>query len=182
MAVDTTYTSPPTLARAAGQTLPYANYEDLLSDMQHVAGTTGHIGARVYNSSSFSVNNATGTVLTFNSERYDTDPNGNIHSTSVDTGRLTIQTTGKYLVFFTGEYAADPDGYREFAFRLDGITFIAAMRVPALASGVTRIAFGTVYDLNASSYLEVLAEHTAGAALNVVAGGNYSLEFGCAKV
>jgi hypothetical protein len=41
IAIDTVWTSPPTLARAAGQTLPYSNYEDLLSNANRLGGTDG---------------------------------------------------------------------------------------------------------------------------------------------
>lgn len=42
MSVDTTWTAPSTMARAAGQTLPYSNYEDLLSNVNRLGGSDGN--------------------------------------------------------------------------------------------------------------------------------------------
>lgn len=41
MAVDVSWSDPTTLARAAGQTLPYSNYEDLLSNVNRLGGSDG---------------------------------------------------------------------------------------------------------------------------------------------
>jgi hypothetical protein len=41
MAIDTTWTAPSTMSRAAGQTLPYSNYEDLLSNVNRLGGSDG---------------------------------------------------------------------------------------------------------------------------------------------
>lgn len=52
-------------------------------------------GASVYNSSNFSISSGATTELTWNSEAFDTN---NYHSTSTNTGRLTVPTTGYYRV------------------------------------------------------------------------------------
>lgn len=42
MAIDTVWTNPTSLARAAGQSFPYAYYEDLASDVNRLGGTDGN--------------------------------------------------------------------------------------------------------------------------------------------
>jgi hypothetical protein len=55
------------------------------------------VGASVFNTGTQSISTATNTILTFNSELWDTD---GFHSTSTNTGRFTIPAgkAGKYLV------------------------------------------------------------------------------------
>ena len=134
-------------------------------------------GARVYNSANISAADAGDTALTFDSERYDTD---GIHSTSSNTGRLTCQTAGKYMISFTGYFAyAAGGGSRGFAIRLNGTTGIAIVRNSAVINvgDVTAFTLSTIYDLAVSDYVEVTAYQISGAALNVISSGNNTPEF-----
>lgn len=60
------------------------------------SGST-YVGASVRNSTNQSISNTTETLLTWDTERFDTD---NIHSTTTNTGRMTVPTgkAGKWLV------------------------------------------------------------------------------------
>jgi hypothetical protein len=139
----------------------FVNYED--------------IGARVYNSTGISIPNIIGTEVTFDSERWDTD---SIHSTVSNTGRLTCQTPGKYLITFSGSFAADADGKRIVNFLLNGDTFIAIVDFTSIgADASTRIFLSTIYDLAVSDYVIVKVSQTSGDALTLEAGANYSPEF-----
>ena len=139
-------------------------------------GATTFIGARVYNSANIACTNAADTLLTFNSERYDTDT---IHSTASNTGRLTATTAGKYHISATVIFAASATGARGLQIRLNGTTTVAIVRTPAVAGGTdsTALTISTDYDLAATDYVELLAYQTSGGSLNAVAGGNYSPEF-----
>ena len=53
------------------------------------------IGARAHHSSNQSITNNTFTVLSLNSERWDTD---SIHDNSTNNSRLTCNTAGKYII------------------------------------------------------------------------------------
>ena len=164
------YSAPPNFT--TGQIVTEANLDTLSDDITFLAGPPR---CRVYNSANISVNDTTDTALTFNSERYDTDT---MHSTAVNTGRITFTTAGTYAVGANVSFAADADGYRTVAIRLGGSTVIAAADVPTVgAGGVTRVAVATEYAFSATNYVEVVVWHNAGAALNVVAAGNYSPEF-----
>jgi hypothetical protein len=62
--------------------------------------TDAHLmpAARVRNSAAISIPNNVATVLTYDTERFDTvgGSSGAMHSTSSNTGRLTAQSAGKY--------------------------------------------------------------------------------------
>jgi hypothetical protein len=136
-------------------------------------------GARVYNSASISVANSTATALTFDSERDDSDT---IHDTGSNTGRLTCKTAGIYLIYGTVRFAANATGFRELSIRLNGSTFVAQNLVPAPSSGACDVAIAAAYTLALTDYVELVATQTSGGALNVIAAGNYSPEFGMVLV
>lgn len=132
--------------------------------------------ARVHNSTNLSIATASNVVLTFNSERWDADA---MHSTSLNTGRLTAVRPGLHLLDAGVEFAASAGGNeRQIAFRLNGTTFIKASKVPRPTAALgSTIGVSTHYRLAAGDYVEVLAYQDSGAALNVVASANYSPEF-----
>lgn len=132
-------------------------------------------GARVHNSGNLSINSSSATVLTFDTERFDTAA---YHDTGSNTGRLTAPATAKYSIGATLEWAANSTGYRQVGLRVNGTTYIAFDGTLALASPQeTRQTISTVYALSSTDYVEVVVTQTSGGALNVVAGGNYSPEF-----
>lgn len=140
-----------------------------------------HYGARVYNSANISILNATNTILTFDSERYDTDA---IHSTASNTGRLTIPSggTGKYLIVGMAEFASNATGYRNLFIRLNGATIIAnhIWLPPTGASETAPSMITTIYSLVATDYVELMAYQSSGGALNILATSQFSPEFAIA--
>ena len=161
--------------------------EDLLAIVDDPTGTastkkirtddfqsTWHVGARVYNSGNISVADSSAVALTFDSERYDTD---GIHSTVLNTGRLTCQTAGKYLISGNVEFAANATGQRQLYIRLGGATIIGFTQ-PSVISAVTgRYQVSTIYDLAASNYVELVVNQSSSGSLNVTAAANWSPEF-----
>lgn len=119
----------------------------------------------VYGSAAQSVADDTATDLTANSENFDND---SMHSTAVNTARITIQTAGRYLVFAQVVFAADADGRRALLFRVnntDDYNVQAVLSVGAVnsmaVSGVRALT------LDVGDYVTCRVVHTAGAALNV---------------
>lgn len=132
-------------------------------------------GARVYNNANISVTNAGDFFLTFNTERWDTD---GIHDTGSNTGRLTCQTAGKYLIIGQIEWATNTTGNRQAYIRLNGTTDIARVtETTTAAMGCPRMIVTTIYDLAESDYVELGAYQNSGDALNVLSTGNRSPEF-----
>ena len=134
------------------------------------------VGARAYNSGNISIPNVSATVITLDSERFDTD---NIHDTSSNTSRLTCKTAGKYLIAATIQWAADADGERLINIKLDGTTMIGRVRHSANsdAASPTVQNLAIIYDLSVNQYVEVWVYHNEGAALNVENETNSSPEF-----
>jgi hypothetical protein len=130
--------------------------------------------ARVYNDAAIAINNNSTTALTFNSERFD---DGNLHSTSANTGRLTAPVAGLYAIGAHAAFAANSTGTREIHIRLDGTTSLAMGAGTASATREGRMSVSTVYRLTAGQYVEVLVYQNSGGSLNVVSTAGYSPEF-----
>jgi len=132
-------------------------------------------GARVYNSSNISIDNATQTQLTFDSERYDTDL---IHSTVANTSRLTCQTAGKYAIFGGVRFASGAANTRRLVYLLlNGNTVIAQTQETSPNAQIQYQTIGTIYDLSVGEYVELQVYQDSGSALNVEVAANYSPEF-----
>lgn len=169
------YSTPPNFA--TGAILTEANLDTLSDDITFLASPPR---CRVYNNANIShTTSGTQQALTFNSERYDTDT---MHSTAVNTGRITFTTAGTYAVFANIEFASNATGYRSLEFRINGATFIASNVAQTNATQVTRMALYTEYVFSAGDYVECIANQSSGGALNIVANGNYSPEFGARLV
>ena len=126
---------------------------------------------RVYNSANISLVNNTVTALTFDTEVLD---DGGLHSTSVNTSRITIPADGAgwYSIGGHVRFAASATGYREVKVRLNGVTDLAIQRVNN--SGATddcRVSISTEYPLAVGDYVELCATQNSGGALNVIGGG-----------
>src|SRR5215467_11070207 len=131
--------------------------------MQQIGDYIKKIGAvsraRVYNSSHITGLNLDGagqTVITYDSERYDTD---SYHSTSSNTGRLTVPVTGFYLVTlniqveFTSTSGITRPWTVYTGVRLNGSTEVALDTKP---TGAVQGSGGTLYPV-ASLLLTSLA-------------------------
>jgi len=162
--------------RIEGDTVTDVFKVDAGKDVAYLRG----IGARVYNSGNISINNASDTILTFDSERFDTDT---MHSTSSNTGRLTATTAGVYDIKAQIEWAATANtGFRQGFIILNGITNLAAERYYLAANEVLWLNIQTTYELAAGDYVEIQVHQTSGAALNVLYAANVSPEFSMVKV
>jgi hypothetical protein len=188
MAVTTTWSNPATAKGSGGldfatsDTIDETTLDRYASNLYHLGGTAGHIGARVYHSADQSITTATETTLAFNSERYDLDPNGAIHDTATNNSRLTARTAGRYLVGCNFYFVANSTGYRYCYLLLNGSTQLAFVSQPAVNGDINGMQVVTVYEFNATDYVEVRVYQTSGGGLNVVAGGQRSPEFWMAKV
>lgn len=131
--------------------------------------------ARVYNNAHISLNNATLTNLTFNTERWDTDT---IHDTTTNTGRLTCKTAGIYIVTGHVSFAANATGIRDVRILHNGTTTYATTRADAAASGKTNMTISSILSLAVNDYVELVAYQSSGGALNVEYDASLSPEFG----
>jgi hypothetical protein len=127
---------------------------------------------RVYKASSFShASSGTAQPITFDTERYDTD---GMHSTSVNTDRITFTTAGLYLVEGGVQWDANATGVRYLAIRLNGSTIIRLKQDNAV-NDLGQIV-STVYKFAAADYVQLMAFQNSGATRTIVAAGNYTPE------
>lgn len=141
-----------------------------------VDSPSGTIGTRVYNSANISINTATDTILTFDSERWDTDT---MHSTVSNSSRITFTTAGKYFVNCQIAFSANDVGQRVVALVINGTgTRIADIRqFNSGAVNSTRFQASTIWDFAAAEYVECRVAQDTGGNLDVVASPNQSPEF-----
>lgn len=132
---------------------------------------------RVYNSASISIANATPTLLTFNSEDFDV---GDMHSTSVNTGRITIPTAGKYLIGATICWAPSVYTFLEARLIKNGVVD-PFMDIDSAENGSgaghSRRHLSTVLDCAAGDYFEIQVYQVTGGNLNVDFHADYSPRF-----
>jgi hypothetical protein len=129
---------------------------------------------RVYNDANISVNNASATALTFNSERWD---NNGMHDTSINTGRLTCREKGIYSIKGCVEFASDATGNRKIFIRLNGGNSVATSNIGAINGDTSVLCVDADYELDIGDYVELVVVQSSGGALNVLSTSNYTPEF-----
>lgn len=120
--------------------------------INRLASGQGFIGARVYNNAAQPANSGEYTLITFNSERFDTD---GFHSTSVNTGRLTVPAGlgGYYLIGASAIWSAEnSSGQRLLRFKVNGST-VHRVGDTSASQAIINDAFPRY--LNAGDYVEL---------------------------
>ena len=166
------YVDPQTVSNPTSGSVAPAAWGDAVRDATQYLANPPKV--RCYNSALISVANSTGQALTFNSERFDTDT---MHSTSVNTSRITFTTAGTYLVGGSLQWDTNTTGYRSVSLRLNGATPISNVSSATRADGFLDQSISSLYAFAAADYLELVVIQTSGGALNVPAAGNNSPEF-----
>lgn len=134
---------------------------------------------RANNSGAISVSNASWTLITFDSERFDVD---GMHNTSSNTGRFVAQRTGRYWFGCCIRWASDSSGYRGLQARLNsagsgsGGTELAQVSQPPVNGTYTQQSLTSYYTLTAGDYVEFFGFQSSGGALNIEASSNTSPE------
>ena len=129
--------------------------------------------SRVRNSANLAIPTAAVTPITFDADVYDTD---DMHSTSLNTNRLTINTPGIYLITGHISFAGNATGSRDVAIRYAGTTYLAYVNVPASSNG-NIFSISTAYAFVATDWIELVVYQNSGGNLNVLSGSAYSPEF-----
>ena len=135
-----------------------------------------YVGCSVSNSASQSITNATDTIVTFDTEQWDTNT---IHSTATNTGRFTVPTgyAGKWRL--SGTLNGDTSGtnWQLYIF-VNGTAFITGFpQFTEIANGGGTGMFTLSYELNlaVADYIELKAYQNSGGAANI--RGQYSRVF-----
>jgi hypothetical protein len=132
------------------------------------------VGVLVFQSASQNFSNATATVVTFDSESYDTNA---FHSTSSNTSRLTVPAgkAGKYLVFGQLAYNGNATGQRQAEILINASGGYA--KNVALNNGssyITTPSFSTVLTLAVADYVELGGYQDSGGTLGNQNGLQYT--------
>lgn len=132
--------------------------------------------ARVYNSATIAIGNATATALTFNSERRD---DGALHSTAGSTDQIVVPRDGWGIVWANVEFDSNATGFRTVSVRKNGSTTIIGAEQAGAVSGSGTIIGATCLDyLTKGDVLRCYVYQNSGVSLNVAGGLGYSPEFG----
>lgn len=131
-------------------------------------------GAHAYHDANQSINNNAFTVLSLNQERHDDNA---MHDLVTNNSRITIQTTGRYLVNFTGWFDTNSTGERIARVLINGSTELSRNSSPALSINGTAMSLSTIRNLSATDYLEVFVWQNSGGALNFLSTADWSPQF-----
>lgn len=127
-----------------------------------------------FNNANIAVTNNSEQALALNSEH---DDNNGIHSTSVNTSRLTCQKDGPYVFHYSLFFASNATGYRYCYLRLNGATALNFDTRNPLTGQVTALSGAASRRLVVGDYVEIIVFQNSGGSLNVVASGDNSPEF-----
>lgn len=130
------------------------------------------VGTSVYdNSGAKAIPASTLTPLTWNQENYDTE---GWHSTSLNTSRITVDRTGKYMVtaVVNWDASATDATFNKIQARVNGSGTAAAQTttpIGAATDTVQNLAFEVA--LSAGAYIEICAFHNSTTSKNIDTGG-----------
>jgi hypothetical protein len=124
---------------------------------------------------------STATLVTLESESWDTD---SMHSTTSNTSRITINTSGQYLVTFYARFPSNSTGFRMLNLRANagglysqGST-ISTIILPATNGDVTFVTRTFELSLVAGDYYELFAQQNSGSSLALQNGSRVTgMEF-----
>ena len=116
---------------------------------------------------------------TFGVERYDS---ADMHSTTSNPDRITVTVEGFYLITASMEFSGTGGVDRELQIMLNTSTIIAAMRVPPVTAGTTRVSVETLYSLSRDDYITVRVARIAGSGFSVNGAAQYSPELAISRV
>lgn len=119
--------------------------------------------------------NVTQTVLSFDTEHYDTD---NMHSTVTNSSRITVNTAGKYQFGTNVQIQSNSSGFREVFLRKNGSVLIAYNLLAPANGNVTIANLTTTDTFIVGDYVEVVVYQNSGGTLavdsTVPSGNRYS--------
>lgn len=112
----------------------------------------------------------TAAEILWDTELYDTDT---MHSTSSNTGRITCNAAGLYLITGILGFAANSTGYRRVDLRKNG-TIFATVSLAATATLSAAVPISAYVQLSVGEYVQMYGTQTSGGALATVAGTDWS--------
>lgn len=129
------------------------------------AAGSAFVGCRLKNTVAQTTANTTITVVTFDTEDLDTDA---YHSTSSNTGRITIPTgkAGKYRIWGRVGWNANATGQRILNVVKNGTTNIVSHYLPGAAVSITHD-FSDVFALAEADFIDIRVYQSSGGSLGI---------------
>lgn len=162
------------VASTAGYVLTVDSAETTGLKWAAAASGSTFAGCQLYMSSDQGISNNTATTLLFGSENFDTD---GYHSTSSNTGRITIPTGkgGYYLLFGIVKWNGNTSQRRYWSLSKNG-TFITGtdwLDSPGGSEGFVSQTYAYIVNATAGDYFETRVNQGSGGTLNVQSDGTY---------
>lgn len=163
--------NPTTVAVGTSGQVLTSNGAGAAPTFQAAAGGTS-ASAKVRKTTAQSINNSTATLLTWDSEDFDTDT---IHDTSSNTSRLTATTAGKYLLIANIVFSSNNTGNRQILIYKNGSSTGDSLLWGNSGGGEDQTLFTSLYDLSSSDYLECYVWQDSGTSINVTTSSSFSM-------
>jgi hypothetical protein len=164
MTVNTTWVSAAaggTLDLAAGTIVTETHWDALVSNLNHLGGATGKIGARAVRTTTLSVTNNLDSAITFPTEAFDTSgmftPTGSV---------ITIQLEGTYLLTGWCLFASNASGRRVLTLSINSGNN-PRLELPPVSGSQTGLLVTAVVDMTVGGTVSLVAFQTSGGALNI---------------
>jgi hypothetical protein len=137
----------------------------------------GFVGCVLTKTANQSINNLTGTLISWDSELKDTNA---FHDNSTNNTRITIPAGKGGLYLITGQvsYAANSTGYRAGTIKKNGSDYYVFWNARATDGEWSVGSVSNIIELAATDYLEMNTYHNAGTAININGGNTYGANFG----
>lgn len=166
------FTTPATVVAATAATASYANTY-IRDNIAWLA--TDSPTCRAYRTTLLSTTTATLTTVNLDSERFD---NAAMHSTSVNTSRITIPTGGGGKYMFGGllEFANNGTGLRQIIILRSGTDELTWGPGPGDASATCPLCTTAQWAFSAGDYIELRGYQNSGGNLNIIVSGGRNPE------
>jgi len=123
-------------------------------------------GCRVTQSGGLSLANGTSQIQLFDTEAFDTN---SYHSTVTNTGRMTVPSTGYYLLSFNSSYSSNGSGLRQTGIRKNG-TVIQSATLSGSSVAQTDVVLSCILSATAGDYFDLELYQNSGTTLTVYGG------------
>jgi hypothetical protein len=124
--------------------------------------------ARVENTTGLNTATSTDTLVSYNTETFDT---AGLHS-SDNPSRLTAPVAGTYQVTGQIEWDSVANGYRFLIIRRNGTTRSGVSLIPVSTANFVYQQVTSLVKMNAGDYVELVIRQTSGGNLDVIGGGD----------
>lgn len=127
------------------------------------------IGAKVWKVAGQTISDITHTVLSFDSETFDS---GGFHDNVTNNNRLTVPANqgGLYVAAAGIRFANNALGYRRLRMRKNGGGAFVSTLVPSVTAEVTELSVATILQLSAGDYVESVCYQNSGGNLEAAGG------------